>query len=195
MSCETGDRLGARLQDRSDSEVREYHPVRIPLLHHVARLYIPVDDSALVGGRQRRGYLAQSMTGLLDRHDPLCLEHICEVPALDVLHDDEWRPALERADPMHGRDVVMVDLRSGSSLPFESLPSDVILGQLRLHELDCDQTLERPLPSTGIPVPQSPRPASGESGTLGLTLPGAGSEDPVQPWGHPSKLEATLVSS
>jgi hypothetical protein len=87
------------------------------------------------------------MTGLLNGHDPLCLELICEVPPLDVLHDDEWRFVLEGAHPMHGRDVVMVDLRGGSTLPFESFPRSLILSQLRLHELDGDQTLKSPLPS------------------------------------------------
>ena len=48
---------------------------------------------------------------------------------------------------MHGRDVLMVDFRGGSSLSFETFPRGVILSKLRLHELDGDQTLERPLPS------------------------------------------------
>ena len=87
------------------------------------------------------------MTGLLDRHRPFCPERICEVPPLYVLHDDERRRVLEGAHPMHGRDVVMVDLRGGSGLALESLPCGFILGQLRLHELDGDQTLERPLTS------------------------------------------------
>ena len=48
---------------------------------------------------------------------------------------------------MHGGNVVMVDLRGGSSLPLESFPRGVVLSQFRLHELDGDQTLEGSLPS------------------------------------------------
>ena len=139
---EAGDRLGARLQDRGDSEVREHHAVRILLSYDVVRLDVPVDDSLLVGRRQRRGHLAQSLAGLLDRHDSLGLELIREVPPFDVLHDDERRPVLEGAHSMYGRDVVVVDLRGGSRLAFKSFPCGLVLGYFGVQDLDGDEPPE-----------------------------------------------------
>ena len=91
--------------------------------------------------------MAQGITGLVNGHGPLGLEHIREVSPLDVLHDDEWCVVLEGAHPMHGRYVVMVDLRSGSSFSLEAFPRGVIFGHLRIQNLDHYQTLERLLPS------------------------------------------------
>ena len=75
------------------------------------------------------------------------LERIREVPPFDILHDVEGCLVLEGADTIHGRDVGVANLRRGSRLPIESFPRGLVLGQLRLHELDGDHTLKRPFPS------------------------------------------------
>ena len=144
--CKMRNRVGARLQDTYEPKVHEHDSVRVLLTNDILRLHIAVDDSVLVRGRQRRGKLAQRMRRLLQSHDSLCLERICEVAPFDVLHDDERRLVLEGADPIHGRHVAMVDLRGGSSFPGESLPGGLILGHVRLHDLDRDQTLKGLLP-------------------------------------------------
>jgi len=48
---------------------------------------------------------------------------------------------------MYGRDVVMVDLRGGPRLPFESFPCGLILGYFGVQDLDGDKAPERRFPS------------------------------------------------
>ena len=101
-----------------------------------------MDDAERVGLGDRDARLQDVIGHPLHRHRSVGLEHRRQIAALQQLHHDVRRPAVERADVGDPADVLAAQLGRGPGLAKEALDGVGVVDQIGEQELERDRLLQ-----------------------------------------------------
>ena len=160
-----------------------------------------MDDPERVRLGDRLARLEHVLDRLVGGHAAAPLHHRAEIVALEVLHHDVRRAAVEHADVHHAGDVLARDPRGRLALAEEARDRARDLARDREQELERDALLElRVARRDDDPMPPAPStrstwnfPARISPGCTGETLGRAEPSRPAAPIGRgrPHRVDAT----
>jgi hypothetical protein len=121
--------LHALVQKFGEAEVQDLREPRVRH-HHVAGLYVAVDDALRVRGRERVGDLVGDGERAFER-EGAAVDELAHVAPLDVLHRDEVDSVVRLVQAVDGADVRVVEGGGELRLALEALEVDLARRQLR----------------------------------------------------------------
>jgi hypothetical protein len=95
-----------------------------------------MDDAQLVRRGKSGRDLARDDHGAAQRQRPLVADHLAEVLAFHVLHDDERTAVLRHVQVVHAHRVGMLQAARDHGLVAEAAQEVLVVGQAVVHDLD-----------------------------------------------------------
>ena len=139
---------GVVLEDLREAEVDDLHEVGARaqgLEHDVVGLEVAVDDAEGVRLLERGERLPQHVGDAPQGQRPLVVRDAPQVAAAQVLHDDVRLPLLGAAEVEDGDGVRVAQAACGARLVEEARRGQLVVGQVRVNDLDRDRPPERDL--------------------------------------------------
>jgi hypothetical protein len=109
----------------------------------VVRFYVPVHDTLLVGGAERRQHFLDQPSERTDRQAAPLRDHAAERPAIEVLHDDVGPPIAEPREIEDVHDALVPDQIDRARLREEAIDQIWPLRALVRKHLDRDTASNR----------------------------------------------------
>ncbi len=133
-------RIGPAGERGGDTEVGDLHVAAVGH-QDVAELDVAVDETGLMGGRERGGHVGRDLGGPVRLERPGGAQHVGHAAPRHVLHHDVVGPPL-LTPVVDAHDVGVVEVGGGLRLSPEALHEVRIVGELGEQDLQRDLAIE-----------------------------------------------------